>query len=91
MDLSENHWARLDLYAVTVMSKHYQIVLAVRKPAFAPLDLERRFGVIRGGRTNPQKWYEWRTNNLYKKLTDLSEFMKELKEMIARYIVNAKP
>ena len=61
----------VDLHAVTVMSNHYHIVLAVRKPAFDPVELERRFGLIQGSRAGPQRWYEWRANGLFKKLTDL--------------------
>ena len=76
----------VDLHAVTVMSNHYHIVLAVRKPTFDPVELERRFGTIQSGRAYPQRWYEWRAKSLYKKLTDLSEFMKELNETVARHV-----
>lgn len=76
----------VDLHAITVMSNHYHIVLAVRKPPLDPLELQRRFEATQAGRRYPQKWYEWHTKALYEKLTDLSAFMKELNERVARYV-----
>ena len=76
----------VDLHAVTVMSNHYHIVLAVRKPIPDATGLQRRFEARQSGKPYPQKWYEWYANAWYQKLTDLSEFMKERNETVARYV-----
>ena len=79
----------VDLHAVTVMSNHYHIVLAIRKPTVETAELKRRFEATQLDRAYPHKWFDWRANKTYQKLTDLSEFMKDLNQSIARY-VNAR-
>ena len=76
----------VDLYAVTVMDNHYHVVLAMRKPTLDQNDLQKRFEARQGQRRYPDKWFEWRSDGCYKKLTDLSAFMKELNQSIAFYV-----
>jgi REP element-mobilizing transposase RayT len=76
----------VDLHAVTVMSNHYHIVLSVRKPVPDEQDLQERFERAHADKRHPPAWAEWRTDRWYAKLTDLSEFMKDLNASIARHM-----
>ena len=76
----------VDLHAIAVMGNHYHIVLAVRKPALDPTELQKRFEALQRSRSYSKKWYEWRAKPWHAKLTNLSEFMKELNETVARYL-----
>ncbi len=76
----------VDLYSVSVMSNHYHIILSVRKPAKLESHLKARFEEHQKTRKHPKIWREWRLDPWYEKLTDLSLFMKELNETVARYL-----
>lgn len=78
----------VDLYAMAILDNHYHIILSVRKPEVDPTVLQERFERAHEGRNYPPKWYEWRARRWYKKLTDLSELMKQINEAIARYTNN---
>lgn len=72
--------------AISVTDDRYQMVLSVSKPAVNERAIERRFNAIQRTNRIPLKWYPWRVKEWYRKLTDLSEFMKRLNQSIARHI-----
>lgn len=75
----------IDLYAVSVMSNHYHIVLAVRKPTPDGSDIRKRFELLQDANKVPNLWTD-EFDRWYEKLTDLSDFMRALNQSISQHI-----
>ena len=82
----------VSLHAVCVLENHYHVVLSMQLPELVDRDLEARFNRYKDLLSKPRPWWEWETEvatDWYRRLTDLSSFMKDLNQSIAAY-VNAK-
>lgn len=76
----------IELHTIAVMSNHYHIVLSIRKGDFPHEEIKRRFQRYFQAMRYPQTWSENQVEHWLDKLSDLSEFMKDLNQSTARYI-----
>ncbi len=76
----------VELHAIAVMSNHYHIVLSVRKGDFSEEEIRRRFQRYFHAMRYPRVWSESQVDHWRDKLTDLSEFMKDLNQTAAAHI-----
>lgn len=72
----------VELHALAVLSNHYHIVFSLKKPKIDALELQKRFNRLQSLNRMPRQWCG-EENRWYEKLTDLSEFMKEINQAIA--------
>ncbi len=73
----------VDLFAVTVMSNHYHIVLSMRKPLLTEAQVQQRFERYQARIKRPAPWRPWLFKEWSKRLTDLSRFMQDLNRNIS--------
>ena len=76
----------ITVHNLTIMDNHYHIVLLVTKSDFDVEDVKRRFQKRRTLLPASKPLYENEIELWYERFSDLSEFMKELNQMIARKI-----
>ncbi len=76
----------VDLYSITILDNHYHLVLRIRKPEASESLIRDRFEAYQKSKKYPLKWFPWRMDEWYRRLTDLSPFMQELNRSIAWYV-----
>ena len=81
LDLADVYYVQL--HSIAVMDNHYHIVLSMLRPGLDVPDLKARFERFQARKRIPMKWYSWRVDEWYQRLTDLSVFMKDLNRTIS--------
>lgn len=76
----------VNIRAVSVVDDRYSLVLSMKKPSQDTATVRKRFEKIQKLNQIPLKWYDWRTSEWQRKFADLSEFMKQLNQSIAKYV-----
>ena len=74
------------LRAVTVLDNHYHIVLTIGKPVANLEDLKARWIRAESQKKQPRPWREWLAPRWHMRLSDLSEFAKDLNQSTASHV-----
>ncbi len=74
------------LHAVAVLDNHYHIVHSVSKPERDDLELQRLWERAEERKARPKTWQPWEAARWHERLSDLSEFAKELNQSVAVYV-----
>ena len=61
------------------MTNHGHGLITIHKPAYDYSDLKRRFELLQSYLARPKKWHPSRAKAFYKRITDLSCFMRDFK------------
>lgn len=73
----------VELHSIAILDNHYHIVLSTLRPPLNVPQIQKRFEAFQAMKRIPQKWYSWRAEEWYQRLTDLSSFMKDVNRTIS--------
>jgi len=74
------------LRSVTILDNHYHIVLTMSKPKRDDLELQSLWDRAEQRKARPKPWQPLEAPRWHERLSDLSEFAKELNQSVAIYV-----
>lgn len=78
----------VDVYAHAVLSNHVHLVLKVNRPEKDAVDLQRRFEYLESTLVSRRKWKDHMEDEVYRRFTDLSRFMRDLSQWTGAWYNN---